>query len=281
MPIRIDCHQHFWTLERDDYGWLTPEHAALYRDFLPSELAPLLDQSGVQRTVLVQAAPTIEETRYLLSLAERHAFIAAVVGWVDMNDGSTSVNDLEALAQNPYLRGIRPMIQDIPDPSWMLRPSLDAPLLFLADRGLCFDALVKPVHLTNLLTLLTRHPDLTAVVDHCGKPDIAGGQWDPWAGGIRRIAQETPAYCKISGLITETDSTQSYADLRPYMDHVLEHFGPARVMWGSDWPVVNTRGDYAGWVAATRQWLSAMSDADRRAIEGANAARFYGIASDA
>ena len=133
MPLRIDSHQHFWTLDRDDYGWLTPELTALYRDFLPADLEPLLAQEGIRRTVLVQAAPTLGETRYLLELAERHDFIAGVVGWVDMEGGQASLDDLETLQENPLFLGVRPMIQDIADPAWMLRPSLQP--VFEGHRG--------------------------------------------------------------------------------------------------------------------------------------------------
>ena len=277
--MRIDSHQHFWTLKRDDYGWLTPEQAVLYRDFLPADLSPLLKQAGIDCTVLVQAAPTVEETRYLLGLAERHELVAAVVGWVDMQDHSASVQDLQELTLNPYFRGVRPMIQDIPDPGWMLRPSLREAFQFIVDHDLCFDALVKPMHLPHLLALMDRHPDLKVVVDHCAKPDIGGGEWLSWADRIGQIAVESAAYCKVSGLITETNATPSYLDLRPYMEHVLECFGPKRVMWGSDWPVLNARDHYCGWHSATQGWLSTLNARDREAIEGGTAARFYSIAS--
>lgn len=278
MPHRIDSHQHFWTLERDDYGWLTPELTALYRDFQPSDLAPLLGQAGVHRTVLVQAAPTLAETRYLLELAERHDFIAGVVGWVGMEGGQTSIDILEALQDNPLFLGVRPMIQDIADPAWMLRPSLAPALEAVAAFGLTFDALVKPVHLPNLLELLQRHPDLRTVIDHGAKPDIASGQWVPWARWIDRVAEETSACCKLSGLITEAGEGHSFPELAPYMDHLLDSFGAERLMWGSDWPVLNLRSDYPGWVTATRLWLAPLAAGDREAIEGGNAVRFYGLA---
>ena len=275
MPLRIDSHQHFWTLDRDDYGWLTPELTALYRDFLPADLEPLLAQEGIRRTVLVQAAPTLDETRYLLELAERHDFIAGVVGWVDMEGGQASLDDLETLQENPLFLGVRPMIQDIADPAWMLQPSLQPVLEAIAASGLTFDALVKPVHLPYLLELLRRHPDLRVVVDHGAKPDIARGGWQPWADGLMRIAEDTSAYCKLSGLIMEAHDTHSFTDLIPYMDHILASFGAERVMWGSDWPVLTARTDYLGWHSATQRWLSHLRTVHREAIEGGNAARFY------
>ena len=278
MPLRIDSHQHFWTLERDDYGWLTPGLTALYRDFLPSNLDPMLVRAGIHRTVLVQAAPTLAETCYLLELAEQNDFIVGVVGWVDMEGGRSGVEELQELRQNPRFLGVRPMIQDIADPAWMLRPALRPVFDAIVADGLTFDALVKPVHLPYLLALLQRYPDLPTVVDHGAKPDIAAGQWAPWARWIDRIAAETSAYCKLSGLITEAGEDQSFPDLAPYMDRLLASFGAERLMWGSDWPVLNLRTDYHRWVAATRRWLAPLPAAHREAIEGGNAARFYGLA---
>ena len=278
MRHRIDSHQHFWTLDRGDYGWLTPDLTALYRDFLPSDLVPMLARAGIHRTVLVQAAPTLAETRYLLELAERHKFIAGVVGWVDMEGAQASIDTLESLQGNPFFLGIRPMIQDIADPAWMLRPSLAPVLKAVADLGLTFDALVKPVHLPNLLELLQRHPDLRTVIDHGAKPDIASGQWVSWARWIDRVAEETSAFCKLSGLITEAGEDHSFLELTPYMDRLLESFGAERLMWGSDWPVLNLRADYPGWVTATSHWLAPLAAAERDAIEAGNAVRFYGLA---
>ena len=275
MFQRIDSHQHFWTLDRDDYGWLAPQMTALYRDFLPTDLAPLLAQAGIHRTVLVQAAPTLEETRYLLELAGRCDFVAGVVGWVDMTGGQASVDVLGTLRENPSFLGVRPMIQDIADPAWMLQRSLRPVFEYLCVSGLTFDALVKPLHLPNLLALLKRLPELRTVIDHGAKPDIAAGQWGRWARWIDRIAQETSAYCKLSGLVTEAHEHHSFLDLVPYMDHLLASFGSDRLMWGSDWPVLNIRSNYASWVAATQRWLAPLADSKRKAIEGQNAIRFY------
>lgn len=277
MAVRIDSHQHFWTIERNDYGWLTPGLTSLYRDYLPNDLQPLLNQAGIHRTILVQAAPTVAESRYLLRIADRHDFVAGVVGWVDMEAGPQTLADLQSLQENLSFVGVRPMIQDISDPAWMLRSSLQPMFRVVVELDLCFDALVKPAHLPFLLELLQRHPDLRLVVDHGAKPDIAVGAWQPWADGLKRIAEDTPAYCKVSGLITEASDTHSFRDLIPYMDHILDSFGAERVMWGSDWPVLNTRTDYIGWHSAARHWLSRLRAAHRDAIEGGNAARFYGL----
>jgi L-fuconolactonase len=280
MNPRIDAHQHFWSLSRGDYGWLTPELEPLYRDFLPPDLKPLLGDAGIDRTVVVQAAPTVAETRYLLDLAGSCDFIAGIVGWVDMAAGEDAAAELEELAADGHFVGIRPMLQDLPDPAWITRPALAPVSLALVDKGLCFDALVRPLHLPYLLQYLERYPDLKVVVDHGAKPDIARMAWQPWATAIANVAEHTDAYCKISGLTTEASRAQRYDDLVPYLDHLLEAFGPARLMWGSDWPVLNLAGDYTGWHRATRNWIARLSSEERAGIEGLNAERFYGLAEN-
>ena len=274
---RIDSHQHFWTLARNDYGWLTPELTTLYRDFQPEHLAPLLSAANIDATVLVQAAPTVEETTYLLSLAEEWDVIAGVVGWVDMTRGHEAVATLTRLAQNPKFRGIRPMIQEIEDPEWMLDQRLAPVFEALIEQDLCFDALVKPEHLPYLLELLRRYPALKMVIDHGAKPRIAAAEWAPWAEDMARIASGAAVYCKLSGLITEAAPQQTDADIRPYFDHLLRLFGAERLLWGSDWPVLNLAGDYAGWHKTCRQWTAELSAAERGAIFGDNAIRFYGL----
>ncbi len=275
--MRIDGHQHFWTTQRDDYGWLTPDLEALYRDFVPEDLQPLLDQAGIDHTVLVQAAATTDETRYLLGIAEYHSMVAGVVGWVDMDSPTEAIEALDEFVQHPKFVGIRPMIQDIEDPAWIDRPELKIVLEALVQSNVCFDALVRSVHLPFLLNCLTRHPDLRVVIDHGAKPNIAAGEWQPWADGIAAIANQTSVYCKVSGLITEADSSQTYDDVMPYLDHLLEVFGSERLIWGSDWPVLNLAGDYDGWYAASIERLSQLAVQDQENILGRNAIQFYGL----
>lgn len=270
----IDAHQHFWRLSRGDYGWLTPDLEVLYRDFEPADLRPLIDGAGVERTVVVQAAPSVAETRFLLGLADAAEWIAGVVGWIEMASADAA-ETLEALAAHRALRGIRPMIQDIPDPDWMLGNQLTPAFEAMERCGLAFDALVKPVHLPRLLELLERHPALTVVVDHGAKPDIAGGGFETWSREIRRIARETAACCKLSGLVTEAASNWDDAALRPYVDHLLDCFGPRRLLWGSDWPVVELAGGYSAWREASLRLLADLTADERTAILGGNAARVY------
>ena len=278
--MRIDAHHHVWRLDRGDYGWLkpTPPLSAIYRDFALADLRPLLRDAGVGATVLVQAAPTVAETRYLLEVARDSAgLIRGVVGWVDLAAADAVVN-LSKLAADPLLKSIRPMLQDLADPTWILRPEVQPALSALPQFGLRFDALVKPRELRPLLAVLEQHPELEVIIDHCAKPDIAAGAWQPWATDLAAIAANTSAFCKLSGLVTEASKGWTTEGLRPYVEHVLACFGSRRVMWGSDWPVVTLAAGYAEWAAATDTLLDGLSPAEQAAILGGNAQRFYGLA---
>jgi L-fuconolactonase len=278
--MRIDAHQHFWRLDRGDYGWLTPELQPIYRDFGIDDLRPHLAAAGIGGTVLVQAAATEAETQFMLEVASRSGgLVKAVVGWVDF-EAPDAARRLERLARNPLLRGVRPMMQDIADTDWMLHAPVEPAFRAVVDLGLRFDALVQPRHLANLRRLLDRHSGLAVVIDHGAKPQIAAGAREPWAREMRAIARETSAWCKLSGLVTEAGSAWTAADLRPYADHLLDCFGSERLLWGSDWPVVELAGGYGRWWAATDEVLRPLDDASRERVLGGNAARFYGIAGN-
>jgi L-fuconolactonase len=274
--IVVDAHQHFWSLPRGDYTWLTPELGALYRDYLPSDFEPLRERAGVRASVLIQAAASEAETHYLFEIAHRHACIAAVVGWVDFADAQAAerIAVLTAAGQRK-LKGLRPMIQDMPDPGWVAGAQLDAAFDALVEHGLTFDALVKPRHFDALLVRLQRHPDLRTVIDHAGKPDIANGGFAAWAEGIAQIASTTSAFCKLSGLLTEAAAGASIDDLDRYVAHVFNYFGADRVIWGSDWPVLNLVADYARWFALARELVQRHAPTHADAVFGANAVRFY------
>ena len=277
MSGAVDAHQHFWSLPRGDYGWLTPESGSIYRDFGPRDLEPLLDEAGIDRTVLVQAAPTDAETRYLLDIAAATPWVAAVVGWADLA-ARNAPDRMAALAANPLLRGLRPMLQDLPDPEWILGYELRPALAAMAELGLRFDALVKPQHLRPLLKFVDRNPDLAVVIDHGAKPAIRSGMLDTWAREVREIAKSTAVYCKLSGLVTEAKAEWGTDDLKDCISHLLDCFGPDRLMWGSDWPVVELAGGYRRWHEVAIACLSTLYAAERERIFGGNAARFYGFA---
>ena len=270
----IDAHFHSWQIARADYGWLTPALAPIYRDVNVPDWQTQAAAAGVAGGILIQAAPTEAETWHLLALAERHPSVLGVVGWVDCL-APDAAQRIQALARHPRLKGLRPMLQDIPDPDWILQPALQPLLALMAELGLVFDALVKPVHLPRLLTLAGRHPNLSIVIDHAAKPDIAAGAWQPWADQMQALATHTSVLCKLSGMVTEASANPAPQVCRPWADHVLQCFGPGRVLWGSDWPVLELAGSYAGWWQACQEFTQHLTLAERAAVFGGNALRVY------
>ncbi|WP_109313495.1 amidohydrolase [Ruegeria sp. AU67] len=252
--MTIDTHQHFWKLERGDYAWLTPALTKLYRDFQPDDLKPLMDAAGITGTIAVQAADTEAETEYLLSLADRHDWIGGVVGWVDLEAESAPAS-VAQLAQHPKLVGLRPMIQDIGDDAWMLRPALAPAIAEMVRNNLTFDALVMPRHLRHLLEFLRTYPDLCVVVDHCAKPEIRDKVIEGWAADMAEIATYPQVFCKISGLVTEAAENWGEEDLKPYVQYILGSFARDRLLFGSDWPVVNLASDYGAWKELAQSYL--------------------------
>ncbi|MGO4407412.1 amidohydrolase [Bosea sp. RAF48] len=273
-PPRIDSHQHFWRLARGDYGWLTPALKPIYRDFEPADLAPHLAEHDIASTILVQAAPTEAETRFLLDLAAATPFVAGVVGWADFEAPDAPAR-IAALAADPLLVGLRPMVQDIADPHWLARPELAPAFAALKQHGLVFDALVKPPQIPALLTLLERETELPVVIDHGAKPDLAGADLSDWRGGIAALAARPNTACKLSGLVTEAGPGWTDAALAPAVAHLLACFGPERLLWGSDWPVATLAASYGQWRAAAERLTATLSEPERAALFGGNAARIY------
>lgn len=279
--MRIDAHQHYWQLARGDYGWLTPMLAPIYRDFGPADLSPHLDTFEIAHTILVQAAPTEAETHFMLDLASAAPSVAGVVGWVDMETADAPAR-IAALAERPKLVGLRPMIHDIADPRWMLLPTLTPAYSAIEGAGLVFDALVRPVHLRPLKTLVERHPSMTVVIDHGAKPDIArwtSGDEDfaDWAERLHQLGHHTNVACKTSGLVTEAKADWQPRDLFPYLDVLLDAFGPERLLFGSDWPVVNLGGGYDRWMEALLGWLDRIDPPSRDLVLGGTASRIYNL----
>jgi L-fuconolactonase len=272
--MRIDAHQHFWNPTRGDYGWLTPELTTLYRTFGPADLQPLLETAGFQGCVAVQAAPSVEETEYLLGIADTCPEVLGVVGWIDFEDPA-DLHHLDRLARHNFFKGVRPMIQDIEDVDWMLRPELDWAFRAVIAHDLAFDALTHPKHLPNLRKLLDRYPGLRVAIDHGSKPDIARQDFGDWARDTAAIASETSALVKLSGLVTEAGPGWEVDDLQPYVDHLLGTFGAGRMMFGSDWPVVTLASSYQRWVDAAEALTKSCSPGERIAIFGGNAVGFY------
>ncbi|UUZ73766.1 amidohydrolase family protein [Polaromonas sp. P1(28)-8] len=276
--MSIDAHFHCWQPARGDYGWLNPALdtalAPICRDVAVTDWQAQALPHGVTGGVLVQAAPTEAETHFLLAQADAHPAVLGVVGWVDLLAADAPAR-IEALARHPRLKGLRPMLQDIGDPVWILQPALAPALRAMSDCGLVFDALVKSVHLPHILTLALRYPDLRLVIDHAAKPAIAANEWQPWADGMARLASQTTAMCKLSGLMTEAGPAPAPGAVRRWAEHVLACFGPSRVVWGSDWPVLELAGSYGQWWRETQHLLTGLGVQEQAAIMGDNARRLY------
>ncbi|QFI68166.1 amidohydrolase family protein [Sinorhizobium alkalisoli] len=272
----IDAHQHYWTLGLGHNDWPGPDLEPIYRDFGPDDLKPHLAAAGVTRTVLVQAAPNVAETEFLLAIAEREETVAAVVGWVDLF-APDAVSEVERLRRHSKFKGIRPMLQSIAETAWILRPEVIATLEALPRLDVRFDALIQPRHLPVIAALADRLPELAIVVDHGAKPFIAEGRIEPWRADMASLALRPNVNVKLSGLVTEAGGAWSRERLSPYASHLLDVFGADRVMFGSDWPVVLLEAGYAEWFAAARALTAARTESERQAVFAGTAARFYGI----
>jgi L-fuconolactonase len=269
--MRIDAHQHFWTMRDREGQWPPPELAAIHRDFGPDDLKSTLKACGIGGTVLVQSLPSMADTDFILDLADRQSFILGVVGWVDLKAADAPAH-IARLAAHPKLKGLRPMLQDIADVDWIDDPQLDPAIDAMKAHGLCFDALVMPQHLRALTAFTTRHSDLAIVIDHGAKPNIAKGEIHEWRDAVAGLAALPHVHCKLSGLLTEAGGSRDAVAIEPYADALLELFGPERVIWGSDWPVLKLAGDYGEWLALCQEFVPAR---DHDAVFGANADRFY------
>lgn len=269
----IDAHQHFWDPAAPWHEWPGIDLPALRGPYLDEHLAPELARSGVAGTILVQAQPNAAETDWMLDLAERTPWVLGVVGWVDVKapDAAARIGELAARTK---LSGVRPMLQDL-SPDWILdaaaRPALDA----LASHDLALDALVRPAHLPAIAALADRHPDLTIVIDHAAKPDLHAGDPGAWGEDMARLAARPNLFCKLSGLVTEAGPDWSPDHLRPWIDWLLALFGPNRLLWGSDWPVLLPVARYDAWLATARALVPADAHA---AVFGATARKAYRLA---
>jgi L-fuconolactonase len=279
---RIDSHQHFWRLSRGDYDWLTKDLGVLYRDFMPVDIKNELAYTNVSETIVVQAAETLAETEFMFLQAYTQHFVSGVVGWVDMEHPKV-LSQLSWFMENPYFKGVRPMIQDIDDVDWILKPELTKVFEFLEKNSLSFDALVLPKHLINLQKLLIRHPKLKVVIDHGGKPQIAKALGmeiedsvnQEWAVNMKQLSKNKNVFCKLSGLVTEAGNDANFGDIEPYMAHLHNCFGATRLMWGSDWPVVNLTSDYYSWFEIATTFINKLPIKEQESIWSGAAKEFY------
>lgn len=270
----IDAHQHFWDPARADYGWLTPD-SPLFRSFSPADLAPLLTRFGVDATILVQAAPTASETDYLLSLEQSNGWIAGVVGWVDLEAADAPQTIAERRAPRTFV-GIRPMLQDMADRSWILRRELRPALAAVEQSGLVFDALVRCDQLGVVGRLAARYPSLTIMVDHAAKPPFGRRrEMSVWLEQLALVAAHPNTCCKLSGLQTELPRGSGLDEIAHAIGQLLNIFGAGRLVWGSDWPVLTLGGDYGQWLDLCRRELERHGAATVESVMGENARRIY------
>jgi len=275
--MKIDTHQHFWKYNDRDYVWMSAGMDKLRKDHLPTDLLPLIDAAGISATVAVQARQCLEESTWLLQLADKYPFIRGVVGWVDLSSDRV-VEQLEQFAQHPKFRGVRHVVHDEPDDQFMLRESFLDGLSRLKRFGLTYDLLLFPRHLPTACEVVKRFPDQPFVLDHIAKPPVRAGETEPWTRDLKRLAAFPNVFCKISGLVTEArwDSWKAQ-DFEPYLDVVLNAFGPHRLMIGSDWPVCTLAADYTSVIHLEAGYISRLSADEQRAILDSNPVEFYSI----
>ncbi len=270
----VDAHQHFWDPARGDYDWLKPDNP-IHRVFSPADLQPLLAAAGVDATILVQAAPTPAESDHMLSIARQTQWILGVVGWIDL-EAANAADEVRRRAGDPLFLGVRPMLQDLSDPGWILRPGLTPALEAIAAEGLVFDALILSHQISAITEVAKRHPGLSIVLDHAAKPQFGDpGAMARWLLGIEKLAALPNVTCKVSGLLTELGSGGSRADVARAIGVLFDLFGPERLLWGSDWPVLTLVGGYQGWFDLAREVIAAKDSSAVDAVMGGNARRIY------
>jgi L-fuconolactonase len=271
----IDAHQHFWRYNPDEYGWIDDSMARLRRDFLPLDLQPEIESAGFDGCVAVQARQTLEETRWLLELAANSQFILGVIGWADLQSDNVR-SQLKKFSDNPKLLGVRHVVQGEPDDRFMLRAEFQRGVAALEEFGLTYDILIYPRHLPVAAEFVKRFPQQRFVLDHLAKPFIKRGEIEPWRSNLRRLADFSNVYCKLSGMVTEADwQAWTVEQIAPYLKTALECFGAERLMIGSDWPVCTIAGSYARTMNLVIEFLKGYPDAERDAVLGGTAAKFW------
>lgn len=271
----IDAHQHYWRYNSNEYAWIDESMCAIRRDFLPEDLEPELQRNGFRGSVAVQTRQTLEETRWLLKLAEQSHSILGVVGWVDLCSRDVR-SQLESFANNPKLVGIRHIVQGEPDDRFLLLPDFLRGISLLQEFDLAYDILIYTRHLAVAAEFVERFQRQRFVLDHLAKPPIKSGEIKLWAEGIRRLAAFPNVFCKLSGLVTEADWERWKPEqVRPYLDVAFDGFGPERLMIGSDWPVCLVACSYTRVIELVKNYLARYSPEIRDAVMGGNARRFW------
>lgn len=284
--MKIDAHVHFWREKSSDKIWIREKISALQRPFTPEDLKPLMAATGIEGVILVQAAPEEAETRYFLEIAEREAFALGVVGWVNLVESDESINaTLDEFLAHAMFKGVRnqPPGKGGFDAEWLIDPRVKRGYRKLAERGVPCDLLVTCRQLVETRELLLEIPELTAIINHGGRPSVMTGELEPWASEMRAIATDTAAYCKVSGLVERAGQEWTPESVRPWVEVLLDAFGPQRLVFASNWPVMTIMGSYVGWWETFNSILDTVgvSSAERHALLGGTAAQVYGLADNA
>ena len=273
----IDAHHHLWRYTPAEYAWIDDAMGALRRDFLPSDLGRAMAEADVDGTVVVQARQTMEETRWLLDLAEETEAIRGVVGWAPIA-GEEFPGVMEEFESRPKLKGLRHVIQGEKDEHYILREDFNSGMRCLRGSGLVYDILILARHLPQTIEFVDEHPEQVFVLDHLAKPLIKEGVLEPWASQMRELGRRDNVWCKVSGMVTEADWERwDEAALRPYLDTAVEAFGPERLMVGSDWPVCLVASEYGRWFEVLRRYFAGFGEEERAAVFGGNAVGVYGL----
>lgn len=271
----IDAHQHLWRIGQNGHEWPTPDLGEIYHDFGPEDLAAACDGLNIDGTILVQSQPSDADTDWMLAVAAATPLIRGVVGWTDFAAAEASQR-IAHLARQPKLKGLRPMLQGLPQDDWIVREDIRPALEAMTIHDLAFDALVYTRHLPSIDQLARRYPDLRIVIDHGAKPPLGHPEdMAQWQGAISAVARNANVSCKLSGLLTEMPDEQNEDLLTPCANHLLAVFGPDRLMWGSDWPVILLKDSYSHWFNWTLRWLTDKPETTQTAIMGETARRFY------
>ena len=275
--MKIDAHHHFWKYSPEEYGWIDEEKALLRRDFLPPHLHEEITAVGIDGVVSVQARQSLEETEELLRYSDQHEFMRGVVGWAPLISPSVK-GDLERFSRHPKLKGVRHVLQDEPDDHYISRDDFNRGVAQLRRFNLVYDILIFERHLPQTIEFVDRHPNQVFVLDHMAKPRIKDNLISPWRENISELARRPNVSSKISGMVTEADfENWTETQLQPYLETVLQAFGPSRLMFGSDWPVCLLACRYGRWLEIVSRFIGRLSSAEQERILGGTAAEVYGL----
>ncbi len=277
MITTIDAHQHFWQYHPQRHSWINDQMAILKQDFLPADLERIFQENDVQGCIAVQADQSEEETDFLLGLATKYSIIKGVVGWIDLCADNVEER-LQYYSKFPMVRGFRHIVQDEPDPNFMLKEAFQRGISCLEKYGFTYDILIYPTQMEAALKTIQNFPNQKFVIDHLAKPYIKKGQTPGWEKHMIAFAESPNVYCKVSGMVTEADwKNWRYENFVPWLDVVFSAFGTDRIMYGSDWPVCLLAGTYAKVKQIIKRYLEPFTKEQQAKIWGMNAIHFYDI----